>query len=50
MKTTASSYPDSCKSVFRGDAAATTKENYTRLWTALINQMERSKKVLAKAK
>ena len=44
------SAPPPCRSVFRENATAPTKENYTNLWTALINQMERSKAVLAKAK
>ena len=39
-----------CRSVFRENAAAPTKEIYTNLWTTLINQMERSKKILAGAK
>lgn len=39
-----------CRSVFRDGSAATTAEAYTQLWTALINQMERSKKDLAGAK
>lgn len=39
-----------CRSVFRDGSAATTAERYTRLWTALIDQMERSKKILAGAK
>lgn len=38
-----------CRSVFREGSAATTAEKYTQLWTALINQMERSKKILAGA-
>ena len=50
MKTTASAYPNPCKSVFREGTAAITKENYTQLWTSLINQMERSKKTLTRAK
>lgn len=39
-----------CRSIFRENAAAPSKENYTRLWGSLINQMERSKKILAEAK
>lgn len=39
-----------CRSVFREGSAATTTEKYTQLWTALINQMERSKKILAGTK
>ena len=50
MKTTTSAPPNSCKSVFRAGTEKATKENYTQLWTSLINQMERSKKILAGAK
>ena len=39
-----------CRSVFRENTSAPTKENYTQLWTSLINQMEHSKKILAGAK
>ena len=39
-----------CRSVFRKNAAAPAREAYTNLWAALINQMERSKKILAGAK
>lgn len=39
-----------CRSVFRENAAVPAKKNYTQLWTALINQMERNKKVLSRAK
>ena len=39
-----------CRSVFREGPAAATTERYTQLWTALINQMERGKKILAGAK
>ena len=39
-----------CRSIFRENSAATTTEKYTQLWTSLINQMERSKKILAGAK
>ena len=42
-----SSPPPPCRSVFREGAAATTTEKYTDLWIALINQMERGKKILA---
>ena len=47
MKTTASA---PCKSVFRDGTTAITQETYTKLWTSLINQMERSKKTLSRAK
>ncbi len=36
-----------CKSVFKGGKDAPTPEQYTQIWTALINQMERSRQVLA---
>lgn len=39
-----------CRSIFRDGAAETTKEAYTALWISLINQMERSKKILAGVK
>jgi len=39
-----------CRSVFLGNAAATTTEKYTTLWITLINQMEQAKKVLAGAR
>lgn len=44
------STPRPCRNIFRENAAAPTKKNYTQLWTTLINQMERSKKILAGAK
>ena len=47
MKSTVSA---PCKSVFRDGTAAITKETYTKLWTSLINQMERNKKTLARTK
>lgn len=39
-----------CRSVFQEGPAAATTERYTQLWTALINQMERGKKILAGTK
>ena len=42
--------PHPCRSVFREGSAAAVTEKYTQLWTALINQMERSRKTLAGAK
>lgn len=39
-----------CRSIFHEGAATTTTEKYTQLWTALINQMEHSKRILAGAK
>ena len=48
MKQSSASPP--CRSVFRENAAAPTRETYTTLWVTLINQMERSKKILAGAK
>lgn len=50
MKATAPAPPTPCKSVFRAGTEKVTKENYTQLWISLINQMERSKKILAGAK
>jgi len=47
MKTSASP-PSTCRSIFR--EGKVTKEKYTQLWAALINQMERSKRVLAGGK
>lgn len=39
-----------CRSVFRGNAAATTSEKYTQLWITLINRMERDRQVLGRTK
>ena len=36
-----------CRSVFRQDSGTTTSENYTQLWIALINQIERGKQILS---
>ena len=49
MSTSPSPSPP-CRSIFRENAAAPSKEAYTDLWIALINQIERSKKILAEAK
>ena len=39
--------PPSCCSVFLEGAAAASAEKYTQLWIQLINQIERSKQILA---
>lgn len=36
-----------CKSVFKGGENQPTPEKYTNIWITLINQIERSKQVLA---
>ena len=36
-----------CRSVFQKGAPSTTTEKYTQIWITLINQIEKSKKVLA---
>lgn len=36
-----------CRSVFREGAPTTTTEKYTQIWISLINQIEKSKQVLA---
>lgn len=33
-----------CKSIFKDGKSMPTKEEYTRKWIALINQLEKSKK------
>lgn len=38
-----------CRSVFKGGKNRPTSEEYTRIWIALINQIERNKQVLAGA-
>lgn len=37
-----------CRSVFHNGAPTTTTEKYTQIWITLINQIETSKKALAK--
>lgn len=39
-----------CKNVFKGGNTKPASENYTKLWIALINQIERNKQVLAGAR
>ena len=39
-----------CRSVFQKDAPTTTTEKYTQIWITLINQIEKSKKVLAEVR
>lgn len=39
-----------CRSVFREGAQATTTERYTKIWITLINQIEKSKAVLAEVR
>ena len=36
-----------CRSVFQAGAPTTTREKYTQIWITLINQIEKSKEVLA---
>ena len=36
-----------CRSVFQKGAPTTTTEKYTQIWITLINQIEKSKEVLA---
>ncbi len=38
-----------CRSIFKGDKNRPESEQYTRIWIALINRMERNKQVLAGA-
>ena len=39
-----------CRSVFQKGAPTTTTEKYTQIWITLINQIEKSKKVLAEVR
>ncbi len=36
-----------CRSVFQNGTQETTTERYTKIWITLINQIEKSKEVLA---
>lgn len=46
MSQTAATIPI-CRSVFQKGASTTTTEKYTQVWISLINQIEKSKGVLA---
>lgn len=35
-----------CVSIFQNGASETTKENFTRCWLGLVNQMEQAKDLL----
>lgn len=39
-----------CKSIFKSGENKLTPEYYTRIWIALINQVERNKQLLAGAR
>lgn len=39
-----------CRSVFKSGESVTTVEQFTKAWSALINQLEKSKEVLAAAR
>ena len=39
-----------CRSVFQKGEPTTTTEKYTQIWITLINQIEKSKKVLAEVR
>ena len=39
----------SCRSIFKSGASETTSQDITRIWIALINQLEQSKAVLVGA-
>lgn len=36
-----------CQSVFRSGESSITREQYTQVWIRLINQIEKSKEILA---
>lgn len=39
-----------CRSVFKSGGSVPTVEQFTKAWSALINQLEKSKEVLAAAR
>lgn len=39
-----------CRSVFKSGESATTVEQFTKVWSALINRLEKSKEALAAAR
>lgn len=46
MNQAAAAVPN-CRSIFQNGAATTTTEKYTQIWITLINQIEKSKEILA---
>lgn len=40
-------HPTFCQSVFRDTENALTPERYTKIWIQLINQIEKSKEIVA---